>query len=118
MIGGFTDAGALSGWTGPGCFYQKHVTDQVHETIDRVEVEEADGPACYAVAAYSTRAKPRAPISVPLMWKECSPELRSERFTLNNSEERLSRLAEDPWAEYAKLRQHLTVSMKRRLADR
>ena len=25
-----------------GCFYQKHVTDQVHEAIERVEVEEAD----------------------------------------------------------------------------
>ncbi len=239
-----------------GCFYQKHVTGQVHEAIDRVEVEEADGPACYmvantpaalvalvqlgvlefhtwgamqdrldrpdrmildldpatdvpwhevveaalliktlldelglvpfvkttggkglhvvvplerrhswdevkqfakslagymvrtlparftdnmskrrrkgrvyldylrngrgatAVAAYSTRAKPRAPISVPLTWDECSPELRSDRFTLHNIEERLSRLTQDPWAEYAKMQQHLTMDMKQRLAGR
>ncbi|WHZ25753.1 MAG: ATP-dependent DNA ligase clustered with Ku protein, LigD [Nitrospira sp.] len=239
---------------GTGCFYQKHVTDQVHEAIDRVEVEEADGPACYmvantpaalvalvqlgvlefhtwgatqdrldqpdrmildldpapdvpwheaveaarlirtllaelslapfvkttggkglhvvvplerrhswdevkqfarslaghmvhtfparftdnmskrtrkgkvyldylrngrgatAVAAYSTRAKPRAPISVPLTWDECSPELRSDRFTLHNIEERLSRLTQDPWAEYATVHQHLTANMTRRLA--
>jgi bifunctional non-homologous end joining protein LigD len=237
-----------------GCFYQKHATDQVHEAIDRVEVEEADGRACYmvanttaavvalaqlgvlelhtwgakqdrldrpdrmildldpapdvpwkdvieaarlmktlldelklksfvkttggkglhvvvplqrrhswdevkgfskslaghmartiperftdnmskrvrkgkvyidflrnsqgatAVAAYSTRAKPGAPISVPLTWDECSPEIRSDRFTLHNIEERLSQHAKDPWAEYAKVRQHLTESMKRRLA--
>jgi bifunctional non-homologous end joining protein LigD len=241
---------------GTGCFYQKHVTDQVHEAIDRLEVEEADGPACYmvantpaalvalvqlgvlefhtwgateghldrpdrmildldpapdvpwhevveaalliktllnelgltsflkttggkglhvvvpleprhswdevkqfakslaghmvrtlpgrfpdnmskrvrqgkvyldylrhaqgatAVAAYSTRAKPRAPISVPLTWDECSPELRSDQFTLHNIEERLSRLAKDPWADYAKMHQHLTASMTRRLAGR
>lgn len=241
---------------GTACFYQKHVTDQVHEAIDRVEVEETDGPACYmvattpaalvalvqlgvlefhtwgatqdrldrsdrmildldqapdvpwhevveaalftktlldelslasfikttggkglhvvvplerrhswdevkqfsralagymvrtlpgrftdnmskrarkgkvyldylrngrgatAVAAYSTRAKPRAPVSVPLTWDECSPALRSDRFTLHNIEERLSQLVKDPWAEYAKVRQHLTVDMKRRLAGR
>jgi bifunctional non-homologous end joining protein LigD len=71
-----------------------------------------------AVAAYSTRAKPRAPISVPLTWDECSPELRSDRFTLHNIEERLSRLTQDPWSEYAKVQQHLTVDMKRRLAGR
>lgn len=94
------------------------MTDQVHEAIDRIEVEEADGPACYAVAAYSTRARPRAPISVPLTWDECSPELRSDRFILHNIEERLSRLAKDPWAEYAKVHQHLTVSMKRRMTGR
>lgn len=241
---------------GTGCFYQKHVTDQVHEAIDRVEVEEADGPACYmvantpaalvalvqlgvlefhtwgamqdrldrpdrmildldpapdvpwrevveaafliktlldelslasfvkttggkglhvvvplerrhswdevkrfakslaghmvrtlpqrftdnmskrvrkgkvyldylrnaqgatAVAAYSTRAKPRAPLSVPLRWKECTPELHSDRFTMHNIEERLSQLVADPWAEYATVRQHLTADMTRRLAGR
>lgn len=241
---------------GAGCFYQKHVTDQTHEAIDRVEVEEADGPACYmtantpaalvalvqlgvlefhtwgarqdrldrpdrmildldpatgvpwhevveaarliktlldelsltsfvkttggkglhvvvplerrhswdevkqfarslaghlartlpsrftdnlsksarkgkvyldylrngrgatAVAAYSTRAKPRAPISVPLTWDECSPEIRSDRFTLHNIEERLSQLTKDPWAEYVKVHQHLTPNAMRRLAGR
>lgn len=238
---------------GTGCFYQKHVTDQVHEAIDRVEVEEADGPACYmvvntpaalvalvqlgvlefhtwgamtdhldrpdritldldpapdvpwhevvesalllktlldefgltsfvkttggkglhvvvplerrhswdevkqfaksvaghmvrtfparftdnmskrarkgkvyldylrnsrgatAVAAYSTRAKPRAPISVPLAWDECSPTLRSDQYTLHNIEERLSDLTTDPWGEYTTVRQQLTTSMARRL---
>ena len=77
-----------------------------------------NGRGATAVAAYSTRAKPRAPISVPLTWDECSPELRSDQFTLHNIEERLSRLAKDPWAEYAKVHQHLTVGMTRRLANR
>ncbi|MFY4729703.1 DNA ligase D [Nitrospira sp. BLG_2] len=77
-----------------------------------------NGQGATAVAAYSTRAKPRAPVSVPLTWDECSPELRSDRFTLHNIEERLSQLVKDPWAEYAKVRQHLTMDMKRRLAGR
>ncbi len=74
-----------------------------------------NGQGATAVAAYSTRAKPRAPISIPLAWDECSPELRSDQFTLQNIEERLSQLANDPWAEYAKVRQHLTASMAQRL---
>ena len=238
-----------------GCFYQKHATDQVHEAIDRVEVEEADGRACYmvanttaavvalaqlgvlelhtlgarqdrldrpdrmildldpapdvpwkevieaalltrtlldevklksfvkttggkglhvvvplqqrhsweevkdfskalaghmtrtiparftdnmakrarhgkvyidflrnsqgatAVAAYSTRARPGAPVSVPLTWDELSTDVRSDQFTIRNIQDRVSQRPTDPWAGYAMVRQHVTVSMKNRLAD-
>lgn len=77
-----------------------------------------NGEGSTAVAAYSTRARPGAPISIPLTWDECSPEIRSDQFTLRNIEERLSQLTKDPWADYAKVKQHLTASMKRRLAGR
>ncbi len=70
-----------------------------------------NGRGATIVAAYSTRAKPRAPLSVPLAWDELTPSLRADQFTLQNIEERLLELAKDPWGEYEKVQQHLTVSM-------
>jgi bifunctional non-homologous end joining protein LigD len=49
-----------------------------------------------AVAAYSTRAKPGAPISTPLDWEELTTEIRSDHFTIRNLPERLSGLRKDP----------------------
>lgn len=70
-----------------------------------------NGRGATAVAAYSTRAKPRAPLSAPLAWDELTPSLRSDQFTMHNIEERLSELADDPWAGYETVRQHVTTSM-------
>ena len=86
----------------------------VNATVGR----HVQGASLATVAAYSTCAKPRAPISVPLTWEECTPELRSDQFTLHDIEQRLSQLTKDPWADYAKVRQHLATSMTRRLARR
>ena len=70
-----------------------------------------------AVAAYSTRARPRAPVSVPLAWDELSIELRSDSFTLVNLPDRLRRLPKDPWAEYGATKQRLTKTMRLRLTS-
>ncbi|OQW32286.1 MAG: hypothetical protein A4E19_19860 [Nitrospira sp. SG-bin1] len=74
-----------------------------------------NGRGATAVAAYSTRAKPRAPLSVPVRWDECSPNLRSDQFTLHNIEERFSQLTHDPWDGYAKVQQQITADMMHRL---
>ena len=74
-----------------------------------------NGEGATAVAAYSTRARPGAPVSVPLSWDEISPSLRSDQFTIRNVGERLSKLAVDPWEEYFTVRQHLTMKMKRQI---
>lgn len=68
-----------------------------------------------AVAAYSTRAKPGAPVSMPLAWEELSHDLVSDHFTVANTPERLKRLARDPWAGYRNAATRLTDSMKARL---
>jgi bifunctional non-homologous end joining protein LigD len=52
------------------------------------------------VAAYSTRAKPEATVSVPLAWDELSPRITSGHFTLENLRTRLDGLTADPWAAY------------------
>ena len=60
-----------------------------------------------AVAAYSTRALPRASVSIPLNWEELSPGLRSDHFTVGNVLHRLSSFKRDPWQGFFKIRQRL-----------
>lgn len=69
-----------------------------------------------AVAAYSTRAKPGAPVSTPIAWDELSEDLRSDSFNVANLRERLRRLQRDPWADYFSSRQRLTAKMLRLFA--
>jgi len=60
-----------------------------------------------SVAAYSTRAKPEGPVSVPLTWDELTPRVRSDQFTIATVRERLSGLRADPWSRYWSVRQRL-----------
>jgi bifunctional non-homologous end joining protein LigD len=66
-----------------------------------------------SVAAYSTRARPEAPISVPLAWEELQRDLRPDQFTVENLPRRLASLKSDPWARYFKLRQRLAAPRAR-----
>jgi bifunctional non-homologous end joining protein LigD len=61
-----------------------------------------------AVAAYSTRAKPPAPVSVPLTWEELSARTRADAYTVETVPQRLAGLRADPWARYWTLRQSLS----------
>ncbi|XYI00340.1 non-homologous end-joining DNA ligase [Sorangium sp. So ce1128] len=71
-----------------------------------------------SVAAYSTRARPGAPVSTPLSWEELGPEVRSDQFTIRNLPERLASLKADPWARYGNVRQKITPAMLRALGIR
>lgn len=68
-----------------------------------------------AIEAYSTRARPGAPVAVPITWDELEDDVRSDTFNVRNVPERLAGLHEDPWKEMAAARQSLTAAMKRRL---
>jgi bifunctional non-homologous end joining protein LigD len=68
-----------------------------------------------AVAAFSTRARPGAPVSTPLAWDELSGDLRSDHFNLRTLGARLKALREDPWAGYFASRQTLSAAMRRKL---
>jgi bifunctional non-homologous end joining protein LigD len=70
-----------------------------------------------SVAPYSTRAKPAAPLSLPIIWEELTPALRPDQFTLANIHARLARLKKDPWAEYSKVKQRLTAAARKAVAS-
>jgi bifunctional non-homologous end joining protein LigD len=63
-----------------------------------------------SVAAYSTRARAGAPVSVPLAWDELEPKLRPDTYSLANVEARLDRMKKDPWAGYDKTKQKLPTA--------
>ena len=71
-----------------------------------------------AIAAYSTRAKPGAPVSVPIAWDELSKELHSDHFTVMNVPARLKRLRHDPWEAYGRSVRRVTAEMGQRLKSR
>jgi bifunctional non-homologous end joining protein LigD len=50
-----------------------------------------------AIASYSPRARPHAPVAVPLRWDELSVALRSDHYTVETLPRRLRALKADPW---------------------
>ena len=64
-----------------------------------------------SIAAYSTRARDGAPVSVPVTWEELHASLDPRSFTVLTVPKRLARLKSDPWAGYWKCRQRLTAQL-------
>ena len=62
-----------------------------------------------SISAYSTRARPQAPISVPITWDELKPALNASGWTVKTIGARLARLTIDPWKDYWSARQKLTA---------
>jgi bifunctional non-homologous end joining protein LigD len=67
------------------------------------------------VAAFSLRARPGMGSSVPISWDELDHVTRGDQWNLGNLHERLDSLKADPWVGYAKTRQRINASMKKRL---
>ncbi len=64
--------------------------DRIYLDVNRIAY------AQHAIAPYSVRPRPKAPVAVPLHWEELSEEsLRPDRWTVENIGERLE--AGDPW---------------------
>ncbi|ACI59048.1 DNA polymerase LigD, polymerase domain protein (plasmid) [Rhizobium leguminosarum bv. trifolii WSM2304] len=53
-----------------------------------------------AVAAYSTRARPGAPVSMPIDWSELNEISGPAAFTLANVPQRLETRPSDPWRDF------------------
>ena len=68
-----------------------------------------------AIGAYSTRARPGAPIATPLFWREVEEGVRPEGFTVATVPDRLTALKSDPWAEIGTVRQTITRAVRRKL---
>jgi bifunctional non-homologous end joining protein LigD len=69
-----------------------------------------NGRGATSVAAFSTRARPGAPVSVPLTWDELSPKIPANHYSVAAVLERVSRLRRDPWAGYWTLKQTLDAA--------
>jgi bifunctional non-homologous end joining protein LigD len=67
-----------------------------------------NGWSASAVATYSPRARPGAPVSVPFTWDELEAGVRPETFTVRTLPERLRALPHDPWEGYGAVRQGIT----------
>ncbi len=69
-----------------------------------------------SVAAFSTRARAGAPVSMPLAWDELTPSLRPSRFTVRAVASRVRALRADPWAKYWTLQQRVPANAGAALA--
>jgi bifunctional non-homologous end joining protein LigD len=65
------------------------------------------------VAAYSTRARPGAPVATPLAWDELPRLGGGDAFTIETLPSRLERGRADPWKGFFDLRPSITASMRR-----
>jgi len=65
-----------------------------------------------SVAAFSTRARPCAAVSMPITWEELTPKLKPSGLTVQTVPRRLARLKTDPWADYWTCRQRVSLAAK------
>ena len=66
-----------------------------------------------AVAAYSTRARPGASVSMPLAWDELGPDIGPAHFTVYNTPQRLAAQKSDPWEGFRAAAKPLPVKPRR-----
>jgi bifunctional non-homologous end joining protein LigD len=64
-----------------------------------------------AVAAYSTRARPGAPVSTPLAWSELSARIKSDRFQIGD----MAKRPKDVWNGYFDVAQTIDASVAKKL---
>jgi bifunctional non-homologous end joining protein LigD len=66
-----------------------------------------NGRGATAVASYSLRSRPGAPVAVPLRWEELGKVKSGNAFNLRSVPKRLARLKKDPWDGIDAVRQDL-----------
>lgn len=66
-----------------------------------------NGRGATAVASYSLRSRPGAPVAVPLRWEELGKVKSGSAFDLHSVPKRLARLKKDPWEGIDKVKQSL-----------
>ena len=69
-----------------------------------------NGRGATSVAAFSTRARAGAPVSMPVDWSEVTTRLTADKFNLRNARARLARLRHDPWKDIGRIKQKLPNS--------
>lgn len=65
-----------------------------------------------AIASYSSRRRPGAPVATPIAWDELNSKTRPDMFNIRNLPKRLAKLKKDPWADFFKVRQSLNAKVR------
>jgi bifunctional non-homologous end joining protein LigD len=68
-----------------------------------------------AIAPYSVRARPGAPVATPLHWDEVGGRMKPAKYHVGNVAKRLRGLHSDPWKQLRRTPQAITAAMKRKL---
>lgn len=71
-----------------------------------------------AVAPYSVRAKTRAPVAMPIDWKDLAGDVRFDHFNVTNVAALLKKRKRDPWERLPRIRQELTDAMLQQVGMR
>ena len=71
-----------------------------------------------AVAAYSTRARPGAPVSMPLAWTELSDDVGPGYFNVSNAPTRMNALNAAPWEGYREAAAPIPQKLRKTAARR
>jgi bifunctional non-homologous end joining protein LigD len=66
-----------------------------------------------AVAAYSLRARPGLPVSMPIAFDDLERDVRGDCFNIDNAATIVANRRADPWAGYERARQTLSASVRR-----
>lgn len=64
-----------------------------------------------AVAPFSARARPGAPVAVPVAWDELAPGLQPDHHSIATLPRRLGALRRDPWSGFGDTRQSITQAV-------
>lgn len=100
---GFADAMAKSE---PGRFLS---TATKSKRNNRIFVDYLrNGRGATAVASYSMRARPGAPVALPLAWGGLSKLTKANAFTIREVPAKLKRRRNDPWAGIERIKQNLS----------
>jgi bifunctional non-homologous end joining protein LigD len=108
---------AVKGWA--RSLSERMAADAPERYLTRISKAERTGrifidylrndPTSTAVGAYSTRARPGAPVATPLEWDEVSADLDPAAFTIRSVPKRLARQKSDPWQRMGKVKQRLQL---------
>jgi bifunctional non-homologous end joining protein LigD len=72
-----------------------------------------NGRGATAVASYSLRARPGAPVALPIAWNELAKLKRADSFTMKTVPAKLKRRRKDPWEGIENVKQNLARWGKR-----
>ncbi len=67
------------------------------------------------IAPYSPRARPGAPVAVPISWERLAHGVDPATFTMKTVPRHLAEVAEDPWKDMLNVKQSITAAMWRAL---